>query len=168
MSPSLRRLLWILTGLSLIVVIAVPLNPVGSLLQHVVILAAAGVAWAGFLALGWRRQGVRWPLLAMPVLAGGFLLLPARGLAEPGASAELRADYVRELRRLEGVPYFWGGESSRGIDCSGLPRRALRQALLTRAARHLDPGALRRFLELWWFDTARGRCRRDIAGLRGI
>lgn len=166
MSITLRRLLWMLTVLSLIVVVLVPVNPVSSLLQHTVLLAAMGVVWAGLLTLGWRRRTVRWTLLAVPVLSGGFLLLPARGLEQqPGAVAELRADYVKELRRLVGVPYFWGGESARGIDCSGLPRRALRQALLKRAARYADPGSLRLFLELWWFDTS---ARAMSEGYRGF
>jgi hypothetical protein len=165
MSPALRRLLWILTILSLLVVLAVPLNPVSSLLQHGVQVISAGMVWTGFLVLNWRLRWVRRILLTVPVLAGGFLLLPGRSLTEPGAAAELRADYVKELRGLEGVPYFWGGESLRGIDCSGLPRRALRQALLTRAARHADPGALRRFLELWWFDTS---ARAMSEGYRGF
>lgn len=165
MSSSLRRLLWILTILSLVVAMVVTLNPVSSLLQHGVQLAAAGAAWVGALILSWRRRWMRVVLLALPVLAGGFLLLPGRSLAGPEPAAELRADYVRELKGLEGVPYFWGGESPRGIDCSGLPRRALRQALLTRAARHADPAALRLFFRLWWFDTS---ARAMSEGYRGF
>jgi cell wall-associated NlpC family hydrolase len=41
---------------------------------------------------------------------------------------EIEADFVEVARRFLGVPYFWGGRSSEGIDCSGLAQTALRAA----------------------------------------
>jgi hypothetical protein len=38
----------------------------------------------------------------------------------------LSGDFVREAERFLGIPYLWGGKSSRGIDCSGLVQVALR------------------------------------------
>jgi cell wall-associated NlpC family hydrolase len=67
---------------------------------------------------------------------------------------EVRNDYVRRLVKFEGTKYIWGGESSRGIDCSGLPRRALRDALLAYGIRHANGKAFRAYLEQWWFDAS--------------
>ncbi|MES2708184.1 MAG: NlpC/P60 family protein [Verrucomicrobiota bacterium] len=150
MTTTFRRLMGLLTLISLAVVLVIPLNPVGTRFQHLMQLVAAGGVWGGLLTLGWRRKGLRGLLLALPVLAGVILALPARRMDREG----LRADYVAELQKFESVPYFWGGESPRGIDCSGLPRRALRNALLSRAARQADAGALRMFAEQWMFDTS--------------
>lgn len=161
LSKTLRRLLILLTVISVTVALAVPLNPVGTRFQHLVQLAAAGSAWSGLLMLCWRRRGLRITLLALPLLAGVVLVLPARRLN----AEELREDYLADLRKFESVPYFWGGESPRGIDCSGLPRRALRDALLSRALRHADAGALRLFAGQWLHDTS---ARAMSEGYRGF
>jgi cell wall-associated NlpC family hydrolase len=42
----------------------------------------------------------------------------------------------------------WGGEGRRGIDCSGLPRRAYRDALFANGR------AFRLFAQQWWFDAS--------------
>jgi cell wall-associated NlpC family hydrolase len=57
-------------------------------------------------------------------------------------------------KNFEGTKYFWGGENARGIDCSGLPRRALRDALLSCGMRHANGRAFRAWLEQWWFDAS--------------
>lgn len=151
MTPRLRRLLILLTLLSLTVVLVVPLNPVASRFQQFVQLGAAAAAWLGLLLLAWRRKGLRISLMALPLLLAVLgLALPARRLD----AAELRAEYVAGLRKFESVPYFWGGESPQGIDCSGLPRRALRNALLSSALHHADAGALRLFAGQWFRDTS--------------
>ena len=54
----------------------------------------------------------------------------------------------------EAILDYWGGESSRGIDCSGLPRRALRDALLAYGIRNLNGRAFRGYVEQWWFDAS--------------
>ena len=65
---------------------------------------------------------------------------------------------------MEGVRYVWGGESGRGIDCSGLPRLALRRALLAQAAGG-NRRALASWAEQWWFDAS-AMAMRD--GYRGF
>ena len=52
--------------------------------------------------------------------SGGFV--PQRHLA-PLATVE--PDFVAVAERFLGVPYFWGGKSSLGLDCSGLVQIAL-------------------------------------------
>src|SRR6185436_4505437 len=91
--------------------------------------------------------------LVLTAGCAGFLLLPAR---EPPDADSLGADYVAGLRRYEGTAYVWGGESPLGIDCSGLIRRGLVDALVLRGVARLDAGLVRHGIGLWWNDcTAR-------------
>jgi hypothetical protein len=124
--------------------------PVSSTLTKSLLLGLGAAVWLGCLLWGWRQRGVRWFLLALPCLAAVFLLLPARLVDR----AVLRQCYTERLQSFEGTRYVWGGESRWGIDCSGLPRRAFRDALFWYGLRHADGGALRQSLEQWWFDTS--------------
>ena len=106
-------------------------------------------------------------MLILPLLAAIPFILPEGKID----SNELRQDYVRRMTDFAGTKYFWGGESSRGIDCSGLPRRALRDALLAYGVRHFNGGAFRAYLEQWWFDAsaqALGEGYRDYTSPLGI
>jgi cell wall-associated NlpC family hydrolase len=77
------------------------------------------------------------------------------------------------MAAFEGTRYHWGGENARGIDCSGLPRRALRDALLAYGVKHFNGTAFRTYLGHWWFDAsakALGEAYRDYTtplGIRG-
>jgi len=66
----------------------------------------------------------------------------------------VRQQYLDSLRSYSGVKYVWGGESTRGIDCSGLPRRALRDALCWRSIENFNSKALLLFFENWWYDSS--------------
>ncbi len=116
--------------------------------------AALGIAWLGLLAVSWRSGKARIAAMVLPALAILPLLLPGRPLNRE----RLRADYLREMRELGDTPYLWGGESARGIDCSGLPRRALREALRPQALAG-NGLAARMWLEQWWFDTGASAMR---------
>jgi cell wall-associated NlpC family hydrolase len=90
-------------------------------------------------------------LIGVTLLTGVFLALPARELPSSG---ELRTEYVDGLRRHDGRKYIWGGESLRGVDCSGLIRCGLIDSLFHRGIRTLDPGLVRHALFLWWNDCS--------------
>jgi len=128
----------------------IPLNPVNSMILRLAFLGCFVGAWIGYTTLSWKRKPLRVAALILPLLAAiPFILTGGKIDAN-----ELRQDYVRRMAEFEGTKYFWGGESSRGIDCSGLPRRALRDALLAYGARHFNGRAFRGYVEQWWFDAS--------------
>lgn len=145
-----RRLLRILTLGAIAGLIVVPLNPVHSTALKLAFLGCLIAAWAGLSLLVWKRKPLRTAALMLPVLLAIPLLLPGSRI-DP---AELRKDYVRRMTGYEGTRYYWGGENFRGIDCSGLPRRAYRDALLAHGLRHLNGRAFRAYAEQWWFDAS--------------
>ncbi len=108
------------------------------------------VAWAAGLGFIWRRKIARIGVLALPVLLALPFLLPEKPL-DP---ANLRDRYVAAMQRMEGTLYLWGGESRWGIDCSGLPRRALRDALWDIGWETGNGAAFREWARQWWFDTS--------------
>jgi cell wall-associated NlpC family hydrolase len=115
------------------------------------LLFIGAIAWLGFIALTWPRRGLRWALLAITFVAGGFFLLPARESVTP---EQLRAEYLAQLQRYDGVSYYWGGETHRGIDCSGLIRRGLIDALIWRGLQAADASPVRQGIFLWWDDCS--------------
>ena len=138
--------LWFV-GLGFLVTLAI--LPVSSRVTRFTGLALAFGVWFAFITLVWRQRLLRSALLGVTLLAAGFLTLPAR-TKQP--TEILRADYLAGLQRYQGVAYYWGGETSRGIDCSGLVRRGLIDALFQRGIRSLDAGLVRRAISLWWHD----------------
>lgn len=114
------------------------------------LLLSLVACWVAALSYAWRWKAARLLLLMLPVLAAVPFLLPA----EPMDPVRLHDRYIAALRRLEGTPYLWGGESRWGIDCSGLPRRALRDALWETGVRTANGAAFREWGRQWWFDTS--------------
>ncbi|MFN2599036.1 MAG: NlpC/P60 family protein, partial [Pyrinomonadaceae bacterium] len=52
----------------------------------------------------------------------------------------MRRAYIASLESYEGTRYVWGGENSRGIDCSGLVRRGLINADFHEGVVTANPG----------------------------
>jgi len=144
------RLLHICTLGALTGSLIIPLIPVHSTILKVAFLVCLSGLWLGLLTLTWNRKPIRVALIALPLLVASLFLLPGRNID----SDALRRDYVQRMAQYEGTKYVWGGENSFGIDCSGLPRRALRDALLSYGIRHLNGRALRSYLEHWRFDAS--------------
>jgi hypothetical protein len=145
-----RRLILICTLGAVAGIFVIPLNPVNSKILKLALLGCIAGAWVGFTILTWKRKPVRLAALILPLLAAIPFILPGGEID----TEELSQDYVRRMSDFEGTKYYWGGESSRGIDCSGLPRRALRDALLAYGLRHFNGRAFRGYVEQWWFDAS--------------
>jgi hypothetical protein len=138
-------------GLGLAVLVAaivLAFSVVSTRLTRLALASAIAALVAGVLVLSWKRRWV-FSLMTGLILAGlAFVLLPGRT-----ASENLRTQYIRALASYSGSPYVWGGESRRGIDCSGLPRRSLQDALVREGLLTLNPAMIRLALDLWWNDT---------------
>lgn len=149
-SVAQRRLMWLLAVGQLVVLLGLAFYPINSIMSRLPLLTLGLTLWATALALAWPQRRLRWSVVGVPLVLGLVLLLPGRTVD----TADLRARMVTALRYYDGVTYFWGGENSVGIDCSGLVRRARIDAEWSYAFAHLDPGAIRRALSLWWFDQS--------------
>lgn len=103
------------------------------------------------LLIVFRQRGyVRWIAGLCLFFCIAFALSPGRAYNP----SPLRNRYIAELRRLEGTRYVWGGEKTLGIDCSGLARRGLFNALWKESILTLNPSQLRSAMELWWNDQS--------------
>lgn len=146
MSPR-RRLAAL--GCVVAVLLATAAMPVSSRLIRLTQLAAVAAALALVLSFGWQR---RWARIAVVValVPVAFMAAPSRALD----AAKVRAAYVSELEALGGVEYVWGGEGRMGLDCSGLPRKALLDAALEQGVATGNPKLLRYAAGLWWNDLS--------------
>jgi len=147
--PVTRRLLWLLWGMVSSLYFAVWLFPVSNENTRITGCALLAVVWGGLILLTWGKRSVRFSLIAMTVMGAVFMVLPERSHPEV---KELRQGYVKGLKRYQGDSYYWGGESPKGIDCSGLIRRGLIDSLFLQGVRTLDPGLVRKAIWVWWHD----------------
>ncbi len=124
--------------------------PVASTLTRALLIVGSLGCWIGVGGLAWnsKRGRAAWAVFT------GCVVVVFSWPSPPAADAALRDAYVAHLRAYVGTPYVWGGENSRGIDCSGLVRRAFIDAHLACALRGPSPWHLRRACSLWWNDES--------------
>ena len=145
-----KRSQWLLWIAGVMSFLAVWLYPVSTLQTRSTGLILFSVLWISLIALCWQPRTARWCILALTILGIGFISLPDRRAPDIDS---LRADYVAGMQRYMGARYYWGGESPKGIDCSGLVRRGLVDALFLRGFCTLHPALVRDAFWLWWHDT---------------
>ena len=150
MNKNLRRLILLLTIGSLVALIVLNLDPVSTRAQRLVILCSLAGVCFGPLLLLWKSVAARVVLIAIPILLLAPFLLPGKEIDRTA----LRDDFLARIVSYQGIGYHWGGENRRGIDCSGLPRKALRDALLNQGLRTLNGRCTRLFLKHWWNDAS--------------
>lgn len=137
------------------------LNPINSGGARLALLVTGAVFVLLSLSFVWHKKTMRLALLVPLAALGLFLLLPGRTV-DP---VKLQQAYTVSLRHYEGVRYYWGGENKLGIDCSGLIRKAMIRSLAREGAFTLNPGPVRKALELWWFDTSADAFGKGYRGL---
>jgi len=90
------------------------------------------------------------PMSAFPAIFFLTLFVLWTVLANnPPDQGALRTAYGNRLHAYLGAPYARGGEAETGVDCSGLARAALWQAMVRQGIKEFNPGLLG--LELWNF-----------------
>ena len=131
-------------------VLVVAAYPIGLGVLRLFVAVAVPLLWSSAVFLMRRRTSVAIGVAVAGLLVLGFAVLPGM----PPNPTRLRRAYVEELRHYEGSRYVWGGENRRGIDCSGLVRRALINAHIQLALTTFNPKSLRIALDLWWHDCS--------------
>ena len=125
-------------------------------------LKIASIACASLLLLSitfsWRYG--KWIGIGSLVLLALLALWPSPKPDSP----ELRIKYLAALNAYSGTPYVWGGENGRGIDCSGLMRRAMMDALMKQGFERKNPGCFREAAHIWWRDCSAHEMGRGYGG----
>ncbi len=136
----------------LVLLLVVYCYPINNGVTRCLILFFALIAWGIIIKSLWRFKkylGISALALSLAVFFA-VALAPEREIPRD----ELNRIYLEQLRKYDGTRYIWGGEDQRGIDCSGLPRKALRDAQRILGIKTLNFGLIRSSLENWWFDAS--------------
>lgn len=142
---KLKKILFSLLYLAPFVMIFLLFYPINNFGVRISILVCVGISWYLLVDLCIKWNWVVWVLIGAPIIfILGNIFMP-----KDIDTVELKQNYLKNLRSYKDVKYVWGGESSFGIDCSGLPRAAMRMAYLDTSARHLPIA-----FQNWWFDAS--------------
>ena len=147
LSLKQRLLLWLLLGPS---AGAIAWRPESATVTKLLGSSLGSLFVISSLLLVWQWRRVR--MFAVIIVLAGIA-----GFVAPGRQFDreaLRASYVASLRSYENVPYVWGGEGKRGVDCSGLIRCGLMNACWKRGWLTANPTLIRAAATIWWNDTS--------------
>ena len=147
---SVKRALWKRWLLLWPFALALVVYPVSNTALRLSVIVCFILLAAGLVAFNWHHRGLKIALASVAMALLAFLLLPGRKAQVPS----LQQQYLESLRRYEGVRYVWGGENRFGIDCSGLVRRGLVNALVGESLKTVNPALLRQGLFVWWNDCS--------------
>jgi hypothetical protein len=153
---TMRRIAISAWFLLFVIAVVAGTYPVNCRILRALIVGAVPLLWCGAVVLMWRRKKVALVIFAVGIMIALFVCLPGQ---KPSV-ARLCEAYIHNLRYFDGSRYVWGGENSRGIDCSGLVREGMIHANLVIGLRTLNPKPLRAAFEMWWYDCS-ARALRD-------
>ncbi|MEN2775271.1 NlpC/P60 family protein [Acetivibrio clariflavus] len=126
------------------------INPINRKSTNLMLITSLILLWIYTLFLSRKSKTVKFVLILFPAILFFFLSLNG-----PTIDKEtIRAEYVRALKKYEGTRYLWGGESSLGIDCSGLVRRGLIDTYIRLGIVNFSPQYIRKGLNLWFNDLS--------------
>jgi hypothetical protein len=158
--PDWKKIGFILWTSLLLLLLAIHWYPIRFGTLRLLLVVGVVTLWLGALWLVWQRKPLKRALIVVSILCIAFLLAPAR----PLPSQSLRQEYVRALKSYEGTTYVWGGESKRGIDCSGLMRCALIDANIKQGIKSFNASGLREGFSLWWNDSSAKALKEEYQG----
>ena len=148
---AFRNSLLVTIGISLLVAnVFIILQPIHSLRYNLFIvfsLALALLVFGLYLFLNFRRYFYVYIIVVTLPLLANF----NRSKIDP---IELKILYISQLRSFVGTSYVWGGENFLGIDCSGLPRKSMINALWKYGPFHFNGVAIQKALYFWWHDAS--------------
>ena len=148
LSPAIGVVLFSILGANLLFLCW---YPVSNGISRLGVLVSAGGALAIGLLLIWKYRRLRYAFLTTAAGLGlTFLLSLARGKR----SDQLHGEIVKQLLAHENTPYVWGGENMQGIDCSGLPRNALRRASFKRSIAEFRGRLTLVAFDHWLYDSS--------------
>lgn len=151
MKHPIRRLACIVLIGSLIGFTIAWWTPIHSSIIKLGLLGSLSGIWGAILVLLWPSKIARVLLLGLPLASIAIL---AFWPEKPVDQEQLRREYLNTMLSYRGVEYVWGGETPRGIDCSGLPRRALREAMARNGLLTGNGTLVREALSQWWHDAS--------------
>lgn len=144
---SLFKSIWISVFILTVFIWFYPVNI--SILRYFLVLALPFLLCGSSFFI-WKRREIRYLPFVIASIIIIFIFIPGKQ-ADKG---RLKAQYAKCLEKYEGVRYIWGGETILGIDCSGLVRKGLIDALFHEGITTLNPALIRNSLFLWWNDCS--------------
>ena len=135
---------------ALVVMVVVAVQPINRTALRLLFLLASCVVIGGGVYVSWPRKKWRWGW-GIPAVFAFLFLLPGEGRVD---LHRLNDRYIANVHAYQGTRYVWGGENGQGIDCSGLPRAALRRAMFVQGLKTANGYLLRSALSNWWFDAS--------------
>ncbi|OPZ87646.1 MAG: outer membrane lipoprotein [Firmicutes bacterium ADurb.Bin419] len=144
------KTLYIITVALTIGTILLAINPINRRSTNLLFIGAILALYTCFIVLSWKNKILRLILFILPVI-----LLSLLTINGPEIDKEvIRSEYVKALIKYEGTKYVWGGETSLGIDCSGLVRRGLIDTYIRLGFLNISPQYIRKGIYLWYNDLS--------------